>query len=236
MKTSAERKEADIKWREKHAGSGPSKKAWDFRDDDQDKIIPEHGRKGRGRLGAAFSAHLAKTAFPSFYQDDAAKIVVNDITADSTGMSVILDTSVVVESLLSPRADSPSRRLMELALADSEEIVPYVTNTIVYEYRRVLGMFGDYGLEQLYRLLFRSIVIPVLPDIEIPPVEADHSDTPFVEALVLAMRGSVGNQRSPSRLATNDHHLLKMSTAEDSTKLLHGRIVTPRQILQELHR
>ena len=255
MRTAAERKETARQFLKEYANTGPKTKARAFRNDDQAKIIPQHGPRGRGRLGApnppvsksiqmssAFSTYLADSVFSRLFEDkntpkdETAKIVVNDIAADSTGMPVILDTSVVVAGLFSLRTGSPSRRLMELALADGEEIVPCVTNAIVYEYRRVLEMFGDDRLEQLYRLLFRSIVIPVLPDIEIPQVEADHSDTPFVQALVLTMRELKGTQRPLSRLATNDHNLLNMSTAEDSTKLLHGRIVTPGDILRELHR
>lgn len=243
---SAKKKKAR-EFQEERAGSGPKRA---FRDDNQDKIIPEHGRRGRGRLlafnrsispdvrrtSSGFSADLAKSAFSSFPRDETAGVVVNDITVDFTGMPVILDTNVVVAGLFSLWTGSPSRRLMELALADGEEIVPCVTTAIVYEYKRILEMFGDDHLENLYRLLFRSIVIPLLPDIETLPVRADYSDTPFVQALLLTMSGSAGNQRPLSRLATNDHHLLDMVKGGDLAELLFGRIITPGDLLRELKR
>lgn len=250
MRTPAERLAIARQFQQEHAGSSRRTKALAFRDDDQKEIISEHGRRGRGRLlafnrfispnvrrtSSGFSTDLAKSAFSSFPRDKTVGVVVNDITADSTGMPVILDTNVVVQGLFSLQTGSPSRRLIELALADGEEIVPCVTNAIVYEYKRILEMFGDDRLENLYRLLLRSIVIPVFPDIEIPPVKADHSDTPFVQALLLTMRGSVGNQRPPSELVTWDRHLLKMTAAEDLPELLRNRIVTPVEILRQLRR
>ncbi len=228
MRTAEQKIQAVIKFREDHANTGRRPKALAFRDDDQVAVIPRHGPRGRGRLAAAFSAHLAKRALPGFFLQDEA--------AGSTGMPVILDTNVVVGGLFSLRTGSPSRRLMELALADGGEIVPCVTNAIIYEYRRALEMFGDDRLEQLYRLLSKSIVIPILPDIEVPPVKADPADTPFVQALILTMKGLEGNQRPPSRLVTKDYHLINMAIATNSAEWLRGRIVTPRDVLRELHR
>lgn len=241
-RSSAERKEAARQFLKDHVGSGQRTKTRAFYDDDPDEIIPNRGPRGprgRKRLSALYkpvTPSIRTPSISSFPRHEAAKIVVDDIASDSTGMPVILDTSVVVEGLFSLQTGSPSRRLMELALADGEEIVPYVTSAIVYEYKRVLEMFGDDRLEHLYRLLFKSIVIPVLSDIEIPPVEADPFDTPFVQALVLAMRGLKGNQQPLSRLVTKDHHLLNMVKATDSVQSLNGRIVTPAQVLWELHR
>jgi predicted nucleic acid-binding protein len=226
MRTPVERKEAARNWQQKHAGLGQRSKTFAFRNDDQDKIIPNRGPRGRGRLSAFFS----------FPRTEAVKIVVNDTPVDFTVMPVILDTNVVVAGLFSLRTGSASRQLMEWALADGGKIVPCVTSAIVYEYKRILEKFGDDRLEQFYRLLSRSIEIPILPDIESPPVEADPFDTPFVQALVLTMRGLEGNQRPPSRLVTWDIHLLNMVNEEDSAELLNGRIVTPRDILRELRR
>lgn len=249
MRTSAERKETARQFLKEHANTGPKTKARVLRNDDQDKIIPQRDRKGWGRLPAfskpifpdirmssGFSADLTKSVFPSFPRNQAANDAVSDITADYIGIPVILDTNVVVEGLFSLRIGSPSKQLMELALADSEEIVPCVTTAIIYEYKRILEKFGDDRLEHLYRLLFRAIEIPVLPDIEIPQVETDPSDTPFVEALVLTMRGLTDGGRPAPKLVTWDHHLLNMATAEDLPESLRGRIVTPADLLRELKR
>lgn len=248
MRTAEQKRTIAREFQNKHANTGQKTKAWAFYDDNPDEIMPRHGPRGRGRIPApsravslnirassVLSAHLAINASAALFWGRAEKIVGNDITVNPAALPVVLDTSVVVEGLFpSPNNGWASKRLMELVL-EAGEVAPGVTWAIIDEYQSVLRKFGDNNLNQLCRLLSRSALIPILPAIEVPQVETDPSDTPFVEALVLTMCGAE-NQRPPSRLVTRDHHLLDMVKAPDSAELLSGRIITPSHFLRELNR
>lgn len=245
----AERKAAAAVWQKDCSGSNPRTNAFTFRDDDQDKIIPQHGRRGKGRISpsdkpvryaiktsSAFSARLARGASVTPFWKRAEEIVGRDATDNPTAQPVVLDTNVVVSGLFTSQDDNRvSKRLMALAL-DADEVAPLVTWPIIGEYQSIFFKYGDYSLNRLCYLLSRSRLIPSLPAVEVPEVNEDPADTPFIEALVQSMRGLTVDQRPPSELVTWDRHLLKMTAAEDLPELLRNRIVTPIEILWQLRR
>lgn len=245
----AERKAAAAVWQKDHFGSSPRTNALTFRNDDQGEKIPQHGRRGKGRISpsekpaylavktsTSFSARLVTGSSVALFWKKAEEIVGHDTTDNPNALPVVLDTSVVVAGFFpSPDNGTASKRLMELVL-DAGEVAPWVTWAIIDEYQSVFLKYGDDYLNRLCRLLSKSELIPPLPTIEVPEVDEDPSDTPFIKALVLTMRGLAWDQRPPSRLVTRDHHLLDMIEKKDSAELLYGRIVTPGDILRELRR
>lgn len=253
MGTSAERKverkAAAIAWQKEHLRPSRRANAFASRNDNQNKIIPEHGRRGRGRVSplqppayqtvktsSAFSANLARGASVSPFWKRAEEIVGRDATDNPTAQPVVLDTNVVVSGLFTFQEDNKvSKRLMALAL-DADEVAPLVTWPIIGEYQSIFFKYGDYSLSRLCHLLSRSRLIPSLSTVEVPEVNEDPADTPFIEALVQSMRGLTVDQRPPSELVTWDRHLLKMTAAEDLPELLRNRIVTPIEILWQLRR
>lgn len=239
-------KEAARNWQQEHAGSGPKRA---FRDDNQDKIIPQHGQRGRGRTSylpppvyrtvktsSAFSASLARGASVSSFWKRAEEIVGRDATDNPTAQPLVLDTNVVISGLFTFQDDNRvSKRLMALAL-DADEVAPLVTWPIIGEYQSIFFKYGDYSLNRLCYLLSRSRLIPSLSAVEVPEVNEDPTDTPFIEALAQSMRGLTVDQRPPSELVTWDRHLLNMIAAEELDESLRNRIVTPVEILRQLRR
>lgn len=124
---------------------------------------------------------------------------------------------------------------MALAL-DADEVAPLVTWPIIGEYQSIFFKYGDYSLNRLCYLLSRSRLIPSLSAVEVPEVNEDPTDTPFIEALAQSMCGLTVDQRPPSILVSWDNHLLNMVNEEDSAELLRGRIMTPKDLLRELKR
>lgn len=245
----AARKEASLTWQKEHSKPSSRANRFKLRDDDQKKIIPEHGRRGKGRTSpsdqpahhaiktsSAFSARLARGASVTLFWKRAEQIVGENVSNNPGALRAILDTNVLVAGLLAPQNEfGASRRLMELALKDGK-VIPLVTWPIVDEYQRVCLSRDDLEFNRLCRLLSRSALISSSPAVVVPEVPDDPSDTPFLEALAQSMRGLTVDQRPPSELVTWDRHLLKMTAAEDLPELLRNRIVTPIEILWQLRR
>lgn len=248
MRTSAERKEAARAWQSEHSGSSPRANAFAFRDDDQDKIIPQPGRRGRGRTlqldkpayqavktSTAFSTHLAIGASVALFWEKAGQIVGKDVSDNPDALPVVIDSNVVIAGLFEFRNKGPSQRLMEFALTTGE-VVPLVTWPIISEYQRVFLGQGDRGLNRLCQLLSSSKLVPSFPAVVVPEVPDDPSDTPFLEALAQSMRGLIDDERPAPSLVTWDHHLLNMAAVEELDDSLRGRIVTPAAFLRQLPR
>lgn len=252
MGTSVERKSirkaAALAWREEHRGFSPRGNAFNFRDDDQDKKIPRHGRRGKGRqlrpdksalqavkTSKDFSTILVIGASVASFWKGAEQIVGIDVPDNSGVLRAVLDTNVVFAGLLAPNnKDGASRRLMELAL-DEGKVLPLVTWPIIEEYQRVC--FGyDHDFKFLCRLLSRSELVPSSPAVVVPEVSDDSSDTPFLEALALSLRGLAADERPQTRLVTWDKHLLQMNHDKDLPEPLRGLIIDPREALWELNR
>lgn len=248
MRTSAERRAAAIAWQKEHPGPSRRANAFASRNDNQNELIPQHGRRGRGRThqldkpaylaaktSTAFSARLVTGSSVALFWKRAEKIVGQDVHDNLGALHAVLDSNVVVAGLLAPKNEyGASRRLMQLALDDGK-VVPLVTWPIIEEYQRVCLGHGDREFNLLCRLLSRSELVSPSPAVVVPEVDEDPSDTPFIEALAQSLRG-LADDKLPPRLATWDRHLLKMAGMEELDESLRGLIVTPGEILRELRR
>lgn len=245
----AERKAAAIAWQKKNSEPSRRANAYAFRNDDPAEKIPMHGRRGKGRplrldksalqavkTSKTFSTRLVTGASVALFWKRAEQIVGQDVSDKPGALPVVLDSNVVVAGLLaSKNGYEVSRRLMELAL-NGGEVVPLVTWSIIEEYQRVCLGHGDRNFNLLCQLLSRSKLVSPSPAVVVPEVDEDPSDTPFLEALALSMRGLIDDERPAPRLVTWDHHLLDMAAVEELDASLRRRIVTPADLLRELKR
>src|SRR3990167_3547677 len=110
MKTPAERKETARQFLKEHTGFGQRIKRRAFYDDDQDEIIPRHGRRGKKTVHIELRQEKLKhsTTFTRHLVDDAEKEFSfgnwrNGVGTRSVGNPlvplVVVDTSVIVRAI-----------------------------------------------------------------------------------------------------------------------------------------
>lgn len=243
----AARKEAARRFNEEHpAGSGMKPKMFAHFNDDIDRTIPSHGKRGHGRLPSvgktvtqlvrtsqSFSVQLIHNSLEDQIEREAMEVLGTDVTAGSTTPRVILDTNILAANFCDRPDHGTARKLVRLALDERSKIAPLVSMEIIKEYHEVLTRLGGGRPDELFtKILSRSTLIAETPVMEdAPVVEADPSDTMFLYALVQAMREPGGVSVD---LITMDGHLLNMERRGGSDQRLQGRILTPKNFLRKL--
>jgi predicted nucleic acid-binding protein len=253
MSNSAEKREARKVAAERFHENLPSGRSKMSRmyarpDDDQEVKIPKHGKRGLRRLpfedksasllaktSSIYSKVLIQKSEDTEFWKDAGKIIGIDVIAEPDAPLVVLDTNVVVSGLPGKEKYDTAIELMDLAL-NCGSVASLITWEMVGEFQGTLKMLGDNHFLQLRKLLTRSVLISVLPDVAVPEVKADPDDTIFVEALIQAMRYSRENKKKAPYLVTIDNHLLKASRITEFDRKLRGRIITPEDLLKDLRR
>ena len=246
MEKRAARKEAAKRFHEEHpAGTGMKPKMFAYFNDDVDKKIPCHGKRGSGlshpagklvtqsvRTSKTFSTHLMHNSIGDQIEREAMGVLGTDVTAGSTTPRVILDTNILAATLCERSDQGTARKLVRLALDEKSKVAPLVSMPIIKEYHEVLTRLGGGHPDELFnKLLSRSILIAETSVMEdVPTVEADPSDTMFLRALVQAMREPGGESVN---LITMDGHLLDMDRRESRDQRLQGRILTPKNFLKK---
>lgn len=240
----AERKEAARRFQQEHpAGTGLKPKMFAHFNDDVDATIPIHGKRGHGslhsagksvtqfvRTSTAFSTHLIHDSVGDQIEREAMVILGTDVTAGFTTPRVILDTNILAANLCDRPDQGTARKLVRFALDANSKIAPLVSLEIIKEYHEVLTRLGGGHPDEIFtRLLSRSTLIAETQFLEdVPVVEADPSDTIFIQALIQAMREPGGVSVN---LITMDGHLLDMERRESGDERLQGKILTPKNFL-----
>lgn len=255
MKTSAERREADKKWREGLIGSGPSKKPWEFRNDVQEKIIPLHGRRGRGRIirkdintgqeiktSSRFSAELAQTAYPPAlgFIRQIEGIIGTEVIAKPDAVNVVLDANVVAYPLMvSPRGNDrypDRRRVLDMVL--NGKLLPHVLPQITFEYANTVNILAlcsqnprgtrAQGFSNLAEILKKSSPLPI-PKLKLETRVSDPDD----RILFVAYAQLLADHPDSAFLVTEDYHLLRLQTGEG---ILAKNIVTSAELLEAMEK
>lgn len=251
MRTTAETLEIARQFQKEHAGSGPKTKARAFRNDNQDKIIPQHGRRGHGRIlkenvytspviktSRRFSAELAQTAYPPAlgFMRQIEPVIGTELTAKPDAVNVVLDANVVVYPLIvSPGGKNrypDRRRVLDMVL--DGELLPHVLPSIIFEYANTVNILAlcsqnprrtrAEGFSNLAEILKKSRPLPI-PKLQLETRVSDPDD----RILFIAYAQLLADHPDSTFLVTEDYHLLRLQTGEGS---LAKNIVTTAELLE----
>ena len=256
MRTSAERKKAAQDWNSDHFRSSPRTSAFASRDDNQRKIIPEHGRRGRGRVvkgnnvytgpgiitSRRFSAELAQTAYPPAlgFMRQIEQVIGSELTAKTDAVNVILDANVVAyPATVSPGGKNrypDRRRVLDMVL--DGELLPHVLPSIIFEYANTVNILAlcsqnpretrAQGFSNLAEILKKSRPLPI-PKLQLETRVSDPDD----RILFVAYAQLLADHPDSAFLVTEDYHLLRLQIGEGS---LAKNIVTAAELLEVMER
>lgn len=248
---SAKKKKAR-EFQAERAGSGPKRA---FRDDNQEKIIPEHGRRGRGRIirkdintgqeiktSSRFSAELAQTAYPPAlgFIRQIEGIIGTEVTAKPDAVNVVLDANVVVYPLMVSSGGNDRypdrRRVLDMVL--NGELLPYVLPSMIFEYANTVNILAlcsqnprgtrAQGFSNLAEILKKSSPLPI-PKLKLETRVSDPDD----RILFVAYAQLLADHQDSAFLVTEDYHLLRLQTGEG---ILAKNIVTSAELLEAMEK